>query len=153
MQLTRIRDRAHAALNPHQPPAPLPLPIPSRSRPRAYLDLGIRVAQGPAIVGADVGHAALANLKPADLAQLVGSLLLGDAVHDEAALGVVDQAEVLVGLVQVDHVHDAGGVGHVGLDLAVDLDQALLQDLLHLLAGQGVPGEYSKMDVEVVSPM
>ncbi len=91
-------------------------------------------------MGADVGHASLANLQPADLAQLVRGLLLGDAVHDKAALGVIDQAEVLVGLVQVDHVHDAGGVGHVGLDLAVDLDQALLQDLLHLLAGQGVPG-------------
>ena len=86
-------------------------------------------------MGGDVGHAALADGQLPDLAQLVLCLLLLDAVHHEAALAVIDQAEVLISLLDLDHVHEAGGVGGVSLDLAVHLDQPLLQDLLHLLAG------------------
>ena len=40
----------------------------------------------------------------------------GDAVHDEAALGVVKKAEVLVRLVDGDHVLETAGVAHVGAD-------------------------------------
>lgn len=69
-----------------------------------------------------------AELHALDLAELVLGLLGLDAVHGEAALGIVDETEVLAGLLDGDDVHEAGGVGHVGADLAVNLDEALHQD-------------------------
>ena len=53
----------------------------------------------------------------ADAAELVLGLLVGDPVDGEAALHVVDQPEVLVRLLQLDHVHEAArgrGQGHRG---------------------------------------
>lgn len=79
-----------------------------------------------------VGNAALSKLDALDLAKLVLCLLVGDAVDSEASLGVVDQTEVLAGLLNGDDVHEAGGEGAVGADLAVDLDQALHQDGVNL---------------------
>jgi hypothetical protein len=81
----------------------------------------------------------------ADLAQLEGGLLRGDAVNSEAALHIVEETEVLAGPLDGDDVcdmstttcrtkrrhaltHEAGGVGLVSPDLTVDLDEALLQD-------------------------
>ncbi len=69
-----------------------------------------------------------AELDTLDLAELVLGLLILDAVDGEAALGVVDEAEVLARLLDGDDVHEAGGVGHVGADLAVHLDEALHED-------------------------
>ena len=68
-------------------------------------------------MGGDVGHAALTKLHAPHFAQLVRALLLADAVHHKAALGVVDQPEVLVGLGDGHHVHEAHGVGLVGAHL------------------------------------
>lgn len=68
---------------------------------------------------------ALAQLYPLDLAQLVLSLLSGDTVDGEAALGVVDKTEVLAGLLNGDNIHEAGRVGDIGANLAVDLDETL----------------------------
>lgn len=82
--------------------------------------------------------AALAQLHSLDLAELVLSLLAGDAVDGEATLGVVDEAEVLAGLLDANNIHEAGRVGRVSADLAVDLDQALHDDLLDLAAIEGV---------------
>lgn len=81
---------------------------------------------------------ALAKLNTLNLAELVLSLLSLDAVDGEATLGVVDQAEVLAGLLDADDVHEASRVGRVGADLAVDLDQTLHHDGLGLAAVQGV---------------
>lgn len=64
------------------------------------------------------GDAAFAQLHASDLAQLVLCLLGGDAVHGEAALGVVDQAEVLARLLDADDVLVARWVGDVGADLS-----------------------------------
>jgi hypothetical protein len=72
--------------------------------------------------------AATAELNALDLSELVLGLLVLDAVDGETALGVVDEAEVLASLLDGDNIHEASGVGHVGTDLAVDLDQALHQD-------------------------
>lgn len=82
--------------------------------------------------------AALAQLHPLDLAELVLSLLASDAVDGETALGVVDKAEVLASLLDGDDIHEASRVGRVGADLAVDLDQALHDDGLHLATVEGV---------------
>lgn len=82
--------------------------------------------------------AALAKLNALDLAELELSLLSLDTVDSEAALGVVDETEVLAGLLEGDDVHEAGGVGAVGADLAVNLDQTLHHDGLDLTTVQGV---------------
>jgi hypothetical protein len=79
-----------------------------------------------------VGNAALAELDSLDLAELVLCLLICDAVDGEAALGVVDQAEVLASLLDGDDVHQPRGEGGVGADLAVDLDEALHEDGIDL---------------------
>jgi hypothetical protein len=79
-----------------------------------------------------VGNAALAELDSLDLAELVLCLLVCDAVDGEAALGVVDQAEVLAGLLDGDDVHQSRGEGGVGADLAVNLDEALHKDGIDL---------------------
>lgn len=81
---------------------------------------------------------ALAELHTLDLAELVLSLLGLDAVHGEAALGVVDETEVLAGLLETDDIHEASGEGDVGADLAVNLDQTLHHDGLDLAAVESV---------------
>lgn len=48
----------------------------------------------------------------------------------ESSLGVVDQTEVLPGLLDCDNVHKSGRVGRVCADLSVDLDEALHDDRL-----------------------
>lgn len=78
------------------------------------------------------------ELNTLDLGELVLSLLGLDAVDSEAALGIVDQAEVLASLLDGDDVHEAGGEGDVGSDLVVDLDEALHHDGLGLAAGMGM---------------
>lgn len=81
---------------------------------------------------------AAAELDALDLAQLVLGLFGLDPVDGEAALGVVDKAEVLARLLDGDDVHEARGVGLVGADLAVHLDQALHQDGPRLAVVEGV---------------
>lgn len=81
---------------------------------------------------------ALAELNTLDLAELELSLLSLDAVDGETALGIVDETEVLAGLLEGDDVHESSGVGGVGADLAVNLDQTLHHDGLDLATVQGV---------------
>lgn len=85
-----------------------------------------------------VGNSALAELDTLDLAELVLCLLVGDAVDGEAALGVVDKAEVLAGLLDRDDVHQARGEGGVGADLAVNLDEALHENGIDLARVESV---------------
>ena len=75
----------------------------------AYLDDGVRVSDGPAVSGVEVGHSVGSHLHLPHLAQLVLRLLAGDPVHGKPALHVVDDAEVLSGLLDLDHVHEASG--------------------------------------------
>ena len=56
----------------------------------------------------------------------------------EAALGVVDQTEVLASLVDRDDVHVTSGIGSVGANFTVDLDEALHDDLLDLTAIESI---------------
>lgn len=90
------------------------------------------------IVRNQVWDPATAKLDALDLAQLELSLLGLDAVDGETTLGVVDQTEVLASLLEGDDVHEASGVGGVGADLAVNLDQTLHHDGLGLATVQGV---------------
>lgn len=78
------------------------------------------------------------KLNTLDLAQLVLGLLGLNSVDGESALGVVDETEVLAGLLDGDDVHEARGVGGVGADLAVDLNQSLHQDGLGLTVVESI---------------
>ena len=62
------------------------------------LDQGVGVTDRAAVVGDDVGDTTVADGHLTDLEELVGSLLRGDAVDGEAALDVVEETEVLAGL-------------------------------------------------------
>jgi hypothetical protein len=85
-----------------------------------------------------VWDAALSKLHTLDLAELVLSLLGGDAVDGEATLGVVDETEVLASLLDRDDIHESSRVGGVGTDLAIDLDEALHDNGLGFATVQGV---------------
>ena len=75
-------------------------------------------------------YAALAQLHPLDLCQLIFRLFGGDAMDCETALGIVDKTEVLAGFLDRDNVHETGGIGGVGADLAVYFYEALHDDSL-----------------------
>lgn len=77
-------------------------------------------------------NSSLAQLDSLDLAQLVVCLFCRNAVDCEAALGVVDQTELLIRLLDGDHIHEASGICAVGADLAVDFDESLHDNLLDL---------------------
>ena len=102
------------------------------------LDQRVREADGPAVVGVQNGDVLWADADLGDAAQLVFGLLGGDAMHAEPALHVVNQTEVLVGLTQLNDVHESGGESAVGPHFAVDLDQTLLHNGLHFVLVQGV---------------
>jgi hypothetical protein len=85
-----------------------------------------------------VGNAALAELHTLDLAELVLCLLVCYPVDGEAALGVVDETEVLAGLLDGDNVHQSRREGGVGADLAVNLDEALHEDGIDLASVESV---------------
>ena len=71
---------------------------------------------------------AFAKLHPLDLSQLVFCLVAGDTVDGEAALCVVYETEVFVGLVNGYDVHVAGRIGGISADFLVDLDKTLHKD-------------------------
>eukprot|EP01084_Bolivina_argentea_P299039 515441_1 len=90
--------------------------------------LGSVAADGSLGASADLDNAAELNL----------SLVSGDAVKDEAALDVVQKAVLLVGALDGEDILETGGVGDVGADLVVNLDEAPHHDLNDLAAGQSV---------------
>merc|ERR1712167_142724 len=106
------------------------------------LGVGVGVPDGTAIVGADIRHTLGTDGHFLDTAHLelvlVGEVLVVQAVDDEATLGIEEHTEMLVGLVNADDIHEPDWKVGVGAHLAVDLDEALHEDLLHLLAGEGV---------------
>lgn len=109
-------------------------------------DIGVRVADGAAIVGTDEGDTSGEETDLLDAAELESSLLGKDSVQDEASLGVVQHTEMLVGAVNVDDVHETGGEGGISADLSVDRDQTLHEDESNLTAGQGVLESVTQKD-------
>lgn len=81
---------------------------------------------------------ALAQLHSLDFAQLVFGLLGLDSVNGEAALGVVNQTEVLASLLDADDIHETSWVGGISSDLAIDLDQALHDNSLGLAGVESI---------------
>ena len=68
------------------------------------LDQRIGVTDGATVMGNNVGDTLVADGDLADLEELVGSLLRGDAVDGEAALDVVEETEVLARLLDRDDI-------------------------------------------------
>jgi len=102
------------------------------------LDEGVGVTDGAAVMGDDVGDTSSTDSNTADLEELVGGLLGGDAVDGETTLDIVKETEVLAGLLDGDDILEASGVGGVGADLSIDFDQALLDDGSNFTASQCV---------------
>lgn len=86
------------------------------------LDVGVGEADGSAVVGHNVGDLVLADGLLGDLAELEAGLGGVDGVGLEAALDVVENAEVLAGLGDGHDVHEAERESVVSSDLLVDLD-------------------------------
>ena len=64
-------------------------------------------------------------------AQLLLGLLRCDTMNSKAALGVIDQTNILSGLVNADDIHNTSKVGYIGSDLAINLNKLLHADLLY----------------------
>jgi len=65
-------------------------------------------------------------------------------VNSESALGIVNESEVLAGLLDRDHVHEAGWVSGICSHFPVDLDESLHDDLGDFPAIEGVLQSVSK---------
>ena len=109
-------------------------------------DVGVGVADGAAIVGADEGDASGEKTDLLNLAELEGSLLREDSVKDEATLGVIQQTEVLISAANLDGIHEASREGSISAHLTVNRDETLHEDESHLTTGQGIPESVAQED-------
>ena len=90
------------------------------------------VAQGTAVVGDERGDAVALRHPPHHLAQLRDPLCGIDPDQREPPLLVEQDAEQVLGLRDLQHVHEPAGVLRVNAHPAVDLHVALPQDELRL---------------------
>lgn len=102
------------------------------------------------IVGNQVGDPLSTKLHSANLGKLVPSLILRYPVDGKATLGVVDEPEVLSGLLNGDDIHETSWEGWVGADLVVDLDQTLHDDGFSLTSVQSILQPVFRMVSELV---
>lgn len=84
------------------------------------------------------GYSSSSQLYPPNLAKLISSLLCCDTMYCEAALGVIDKAEVLTSLLDTDNIHEAGWVCSICTDFTVNLDKALHHNGFCLARIQGI---------------
>ena len=110
----------------------------------------MRVSDGSAVVGDNVGDLVLTHSLSLDGAELERGLLGVNLVSLVATLGVVEDSEVLSGLLNGNNVHDAEGESGVSSDFVVNLDQSflILNDLYGLLTAEGVPESVSEEHTE-----
>jgi len=111
-----------------------------------HFDEGVRIAQCTTVVGNNKGDALGADPNLLDFEEFVFGLFCGDTVNGEAALDVVDEAEVLTSFIDGDDIHEASREGGVSPHLAVDLYKALHEDALNFLARQGILEAISQED-------
>jgi len=110
----------------------------------------VRESDGSAVVGDDVGDLVFAHGLPLDGGELERGLLSVDLVSLVATLGVVEDSEVLTGLLNANNVHNAEGESGVSSDFVVNLDQSflILNDLNGLLTAESVLQSVFKENVE-----
>jgi len=102
------------------------------------LDSWVGVTDGSSIVSDNVGDALCTKGDFTDFEKLVGSLLGSDAVDSEATLDIIQQTEVFTGFFNGNGVHEASGIGGIGPDFPIDLDQALVDDCNDLTSSQSI---------------
>ncbi len=102
------------------------------------LDIWVGVTNGTSIMRNGNWDLTRRNLGLQNLAELVLLLLVRDAVKYETSLDIKEETEVIAALLELNDVHETGGVVVVGAYLAVDLDATFHADLDTLLAGEGV---------------
>jgi len=102
------------------------------------LNIWVWIAHCAAIVSDSIWCAFRPPCDPLDTAQLIRSLFFVDLVQRKLALCVVQHAEILLGLLDLNDVLEASWEEHVSARLAVHLDQSLHCDLLALAIGQGI---------------
>lgn len=112
------------------------------------LDCWVWIADSSGIVGDQVWDAFSTKLHSSNLGKLVSRLLVSDSVDGEATLGIVDEPEVLAGLLNGDDIHETSWEGWVRADLAVDLDEALHDNSLGFTSVQGIFQPVSDEDNE-----
>lgn len=103
-----------------------------------HLDEGIRVANSSSIMGHQMWDSFCAHKDLSHFAQFILGLLRCDTMNSKAALGVIDQAEVLSSFVNADHIHKSSRVGYVSPNFAINLNETLHADLLDFIASQGI---------------
>ena len=104
------------------------------------LDIGVGISDGSSVMGNDVGDLVLSELLLNNLEELEGSLLLVNLVGDESSLDVVEDSEVLVGLLNCNNIHLSKRESVVSSDLSVNLDESflILDNLSSLVSGVSV---------------
>lgn len=104
------------------------------------LDVGVGVAESSTVVGHNVRNFVLSNLLLLDSAELEVGLGGVDGHGLVAALDVEEHAEVLAGLGDVEHIHEAKRVLGVTSSSVVNFEVAALNSahLKRLLAGESV---------------
>lgn len=110
------------------------------------LNLWVGELEGSGIVGDGIRNLVVTEEGLGDLAELEGGLLLLDLVNSETTLGVPQESEVLVGLVDLDHIHETSGESHISSDLSVNSDKSLHHDHLCLVVSQSVLESVSEKD-------
>lgn len=102
------------------------------------LDGRIRVSDSATVVGNNERDLLQGKLSALDLAELESLLLIRDSVKSVLALGVEDKSELIVGLGDLNDVHESSREVRISSDLSVNLDVLLNADNLSLATSQGV---------------
>lgn len=98
------------------------------------LDDWVGIPDGASIVGNQERNSTGTNLDTLHLAELVLGFIISNTVDSVTTLNIIDQTEVLVGLLNGDNIHESSRVVGVSADLAVDLDEALHHNFLDFSA-------------------
>lgn len=114
------------------------------------LDVWVRESDGSTVVGDDVWNLRLADLLLGDLAEFEFSFLGVHSVWLEFSLDVIEDSEVLVGLLDADNIHGSEWESWVSSDLAVNLDHTflILDDLGGFRVGHSVLQSLLEENVE-----
>jgi hypothetical protein len=111
-----------------------------------HLDLRIRVANSTTIMCNKVGNSFLSELDSLNFAQLVLSLLIGDAVNGKSTLDIVDKTEVLTSLLKRNDIHETSRESVVGSNFSIDLNKSLHKNGLNLTAIESILQSVSNED-------
>jgi len=111
-------------------------------------DEGIGVSDSASVVQNDEGDSLRSNLELLDLSELVLSLICRNRLKNKSSLSVVEESEVLSGLVDGDDILKSGGVSAVSSNLSIDLDESLHNDLGDFISSKGVFQSVSQHDNE-----